>query len=87
MIRRRTRRVGVPTLLVLGLLTMAVPAGAEDPSEGVWSVEAQSHVESGMSRGQEWVRTNPMLISALSATMGVPSSPVVADYYGSFGAT
>ncbi|MGI9585074.1 MAG: hypothetical protein ACR2N7_05735, partial [Acidimicrobiia bacterium] len=86
-IGRRMQRVGVPTLLVLGLLATAVPAAAEDPSEGVWSVEAQSHVESGMSHGQEWVRTNPMLISALSATMGAPPQHVVDDYYGSFGAT
>jgi hypothetical protein len=87
MIRGRISRAGPVILVVLGLFGTAAPAVADDPSEGVWPIESQSHVESGMSRGQEWVRTNPMLISALSASMGAPPRIVLDDYFGPFGAT
>jgi hypothetical protein len=87
MIRHRLRRVLTLTLASATFATVAVPALAQDPSEGVWPIESQSHVESGLSDGQFWVRTNPLLITSLSASMGTPPTNVVNDFYDAFGAS
>jgi hypothetical protein len=85
MIRRRIRATVTATLAVVVVMG-AAPAAAEDPSEGLWPIEAQSS-PAGLQAGHAWVRSNPMLITGLSASMGSPPSDVVSDFFGPFGAT
>ena len=85
MIRRRIRDTVTATLVVVVVMS-AVPAVAEDPSEGQWPIESQSSL-AGLPAGLAWVRSNPMLITGLSASMGSPPQSVVSDMFGPFGAT
>ena len=61
MIRRRIRATVTATLVVVVVMG-AVPAVAEDPSEGQWPIESQSSL-AGLPAGLAWVRSNPMLIT------------------------
>ncbi|MEA3502610.1 MAG: hypothetical protein U9R47_07530 [Actinomycetota bacterium] len=87
MIQRRLRRAVTLLLAAITVSTIAIPAAAEDPSTGRWPIETQSHEVSGLPNGLAWVRSNPMLITSLSASMGTPPPGIVADYFGPFGAT
>ncbi len=73
--------VALSVLLVAG----AAPAAAE-PSVGEWPVTARE-AEPGLPRGWEWVRTHPMLISALVVSMGAPPPGQRNDYFDAFGAS
>ncbi|RPI23025.1 MAG: hypothetical protein EHM57_04540, partial [Actinobacteria bacterium] len=84
---RRSRSVALVAATAALVASLAVPAAAqEDPSAGEWPIETQPHQVSGLPRGTQWVRTNPMLITALSPSMGEPPQTVVSDFFGSFGA-
>lgn len=87
MTQRRGSHAIIIFVVSIALFVVTVPARADDPSAGEWSIEAQSDQVSGLSRGLAWVRSNPMLITSLSASMGTPPVGVVSDYFGSFGAT
>ncbi len=87
MIHRRFGRVVTTILIAVAMAMTALPAIAEDASAGQWPAEMQPHDVSDLPNGLAWVRTNPMLITALSASMGAPPSGVVSDYFGAFGAT
>jgi hypothetical protein len=80
----------VVTLLLSVVLVLGThgPAWAQDdPSAGEWPITSFGSEVSGLEPGMQWVRTNPMLITSLSASMGTPPPAVVADYFGPFGAT
>jgi hypothetical protein len=87
MARRRTRATVSATLAVFIVSILVVPAAAADPSEGQWPIEQQSSSAANLPRGLAWVRTNPMLITSLSASMGSPPPGVVSEFLGSFGTT
>ncbi len=77
-------------LLAVALVVAALPSAAlaqEAPSAGEWPIATHGANVAGLPAGPAWVRTNPMMIGALSASMGAPPSSVLTDYYGAFGAT
>lgn len=84
-----TARSGLTLLACAVVLTSINPSAlaAEEPSAGEWPVAVEDPVIDGASRGDRWVRTHPMLITALSASMGTPPAAIVEDYFGAFGAT
>lgn len=87
MIQRRIGRVVTLILAAVTVSAIVAPAGAEDPSADQWPTETQPHEVSNLPNGLAWVRTNPMLITALSASMGTPPPGIVSDLFGPFGAT
>ena len=74
----------VLTIVVAMTLLVAAPAAAKSDPVG-WPLGEGA--ESGLSPGTEWVRTNPMLITALIPSMGAPPAPAAASYFDEFHAT
>lgn len=86
---RRCRRVTIIAAIVaMSLVAVGSPeaASADEPSEGAWPVERYASVDAGWSRGTAWVRTNPMMISALIPSMGAPPPNQIDTYFDAFGA-
>ncbi len=78
------------TWLAVTMIVATLPGAAlaaEGPSEGEWPIATHAANVVGLPSGLAWVRTNPMMIGALSASMGTPTSSVLSEYYGAFGAT
>ncbi|MEE8331911.1 MAG: hypothetical protein V3R84_09070 [Acidimicrobiia bacterium] len=72
------------TALATMLLVPGAPASSAEPSVGDWPVPRASME---VSVGTAWVRNNPMVVSALVASMGDPPPIQVADYLSGFGAS
>jgi len=58
--------------------------GQEASSAGQWPVSSSGHETIDLSDGLAWVRTHPMMIGSLSASMGTPPPSVVAKYFDDF---
>jgi hypothetical protein len=74
--------------LAMVTLLVAVPSGpAAAGADGAVGWPLGETPESGLPAGMDWVRNNPMLITALIPSMGAPPVPVADAYFEDFGST